>query len=167
MMIFFMSSTHRANSKLHAPCKLIFSEEFHAPCKLFSVIIIRKAPPTVQALLRIHFRLLSIDGRNHRCSELKNQARRCTLGTYNFEPHLAYRTPVIQQRLPPLLLLLGSSVRHVSRNHRHPKAFGKRVTTSRMNQSTCHLRMVTCTEVQGTTVGPTQSGSYYVKGRPL
>ena len=105
----------------------------------------------------------TLDGRNHRCSELQNQARRCTLGTYNFESHLAYRTPVIQQRLPPLLLLLGSSVRHVSRNHRHPKAFGKRVTTSRMNQSMCHLRMIPCTEVQRTTVGPTQSGSYYVK----
>ena len=65
----------------------------------------------------------TLDGRNPRCSELKNQARRCTPGTYNFESHLAYRTPVIQQRLPPLLLLLGSSVRHVSRNHRHPKAF--------------------------------------------
>ena len=150
------------------------------------MIIIRRAP-FGPALLKIHFRLLcevcrerlhilafvvlrspdSIDERNRRCSELKNQARRCTFGTYNFEPHLAYRTPVIQQRLPPLLLLLGSSVRHVSRNHRHPKAFGKRVTTSRMNQSTCHLRMVPCTEVQRTTVGPTQSGSYYVKGRPL
>ena len=141
MMIFFMSSTHRANSKLHAPCKLIFSEEFHAPCKLFSVIIIRKAPRTVQALLRIHFRLLcevcrerlhilafvvlrspeSIDERNHRCSELKNQARRCTLCTYNFASHLSYRTPVIQQRLPPLLLLLGSSVRNVRRNHKRSK----------------------------------------------
>ena len=98
MMIFFMSSTQGANSKLHPRCKLIFSEELHPRCKLFSVIIIRKAPPSAKLFSRFtsvysarsartpprsNVRGLTvprdIDERNHRCRELKNQARRCTL----------------------------------------------------------------------------------------
>ena len=120
-----------------------FLERIRRPARLRSLIIIRRAQAITHglALLMIHFRLLcevcrerlhiltfvvlrspeSIDERNHRCSELKNQARRCTLCTYNFASHLSYRTPVIQQRLPPLLLLLGSSVRNVRRNHKRSK----------------------------------------------
>ena len=99
-----------------------FLERIRRPARLRSLIIIRRAQAITHglALLMIHFRL-HIDGRNHRCSELKNQARRCTLCTYNFASHLSYRTPVIQQRLPPLLLLLGSSVRNVRRNHKRSK----------------------------------------------
>ena len=39
-----------------------------------------------------------------------------------------------------------------------PNAFEKRVTTSRMNQSMSHPPIVPCTEVQRTTVVPTQRG---------